>query len=69
MSNPKAGSQYQLFQRTLPRVRAEEGRVIVRLELASRTDHTDRPDIELVLEAGIASTLGAELLRAARMIE
>jgi hypothetical protein len=65
MANPKAHSQYQLHPQTLPRVRAEAGRVVVRLELVSLSDHNDRPDVE-VLEGGTASILGQEIQRAAQ---
>ena len=68
MTNPKDNSQYQIDPRTTPRVRAEARRVIVRLELISLVDHNDRRDVELVLEADIALTLGKELELAAKKI-
>ena len=64
MTTLKAGLKYQLHQDTLPRVRAEDGRVVVRLELSSTVDPTDRPDIELVFGADIAFDLAEEIRRA-----
>ena len=68
MSNPKDNLQYQIPPQTTPRVRAEAGRVIVRLELVSLVDRNERVDFELVLEANIASILGRELQRSAQKI-
>ena len=68
MANPKAHSQYQLNRKTTPRVYAEGGRVMVRLELASVADQTDRLDVELVLEVDSALLLGQELVWAAQKL-
>jgi len=69
MTNPKAGSPFGLWQQTLPRVRAEAGHVIVRLELVSLRDRTDVFDIEIVLEPGVSAPLGFELIEATKKIQ
>jgi hypothetical protein len=69
MDNPKSGSTYQSTRVTLPRVRAEDGRVVVMFELVSVRDQLDRPRIEILLEADIAQTLAAEIVRNVRKIE
>lgn len=69
MIRPKDGSTYQRATTRLPRVRAEAGRVVVTLDIISVADPLDRPSVELLLEADIAQTLAAELVRAARLIE
>jgi hypothetical protein len=58
----------ELKRQTLPRVRAEAGSVVVRLELASLRDPSDVLDIEVVLAADIAATLGFELLENAKKL-
>ena len=51
-----------LKKQTLPRVRAEAGAVVVRLELASLRDPLDVIDIEIALPPEIAEQLGWELI-------
>jgi len=58
----------ELKRRTLPRVRAEAGHVIVRLELASLRDPLDVLDIEVAFAADIAATLGFELIEHAKKL-
>jgi len=57
-----------LKKQTLPRVRAEAGHVVARLELASLRDPADVLDIEVVFAADIAATLGFELIESARKV-
>lgn len=64
MVNPKNSSPLHLAEQTLPRVRAEDGLVKVRLELVSLADSACRQDVEIHLPVDIASTLGEELHRA-----
>jgi hypothetical protein len=68
MDNPKGETQVGLAPQTLPRVRAEAGHVVVRLELASLRDPLDVFDLELVLRPGIAGPLGLDLLDAAKKL-
>lgn len=68
MTNPKDHSPYELKPQTLPRVRVEWGYVFVRLELTSTSEPFDVLDIELKLPRHIASTLGEELVQAARKL-
>ena len=57
MANLKAESPFGLQPRTTPRVRAEAGHVIVRLELVSLSNSLDEFDIELLLPKGTATAL------------
>lgn len=66
---PQVRGPFELKQRTHPRVRAEAGHVVVRLELTSLRDPTDVLDIEVLYAADIAATLGMELLDAANKLE
>jgi hypothetical protein len=68
-SNSTSASRYGLTPRTTPRVRAEAGHVIVRLESASLRDRTDVLDIELVLPPEIAGPLGLDLLDATQNVK
>ena len=61
MVNPANAQRVELKQQTVPRVRAEAGRVLVTLELASVADVGCPQDIELVLTPKNAAELGAEL--------
>ena len=61
MVNPANAQRVELKQQTAPRVRAEAGRVLVTLELASVADVGYPQDIELVLTPKNAAVLGAEL--------
>ena len=61
MVNPANAQRVELKQQTVPRVRAEAGRVLVTLELASVADVGCPQDIELVLTPKNAAVLGAEL--------
>lgn len=65
----RAGSPYALKQSTHPRVRAEAGHVVVRLELSSVRDPSDRLDIEVVFPPEMAATLGFELLEASKKLQ
>lgn len=65
----RAGSPYGLKQSTHPRVRAEAGHVVVRLELSSVRDPSDRLDIEVVFPPEMAATLGFELLEASKKLQ
>jgi hypothetical protein len=68
MANPEAGSPFGLQKQTLPRVRAEAGHVIVRLELVSLRDLLEVFDFELVLPPEIAGPLGLDLLDATKKL-
>jgi hypothetical protein len=68
MINPIGEVPYGLKQGTTPRVRAEAGHVIVRLELASLRDRADVLDLEIVLEGQYAATLGFELIESAKKL-
>jgi len=61
MVNPTNAQQVNLKQQTVPRVRTEEDRVLVTLELASVADVGCSQHIELVLTPKNAAVLGAEL--------
>jgi hypothetical protein len=61
-SQPSTESPFELKRRTLPRVRAEAGHVIVRLELTSLRYPSEKLDIEVLFAADIAAALGNELL-------
>lgn len=66
VSQPSAESPYELKPQTLPRMRAEAGHVVVRLELSSLRYPSEKLDIEVLLAADIAATLGFELLEKAK---
>jgi hypothetical protein len=66
--NPKAEPPFELRPLTLPRVRAEAGHVVVRLELRSLRDVLDVRDMELVLEGKYAAALGFELIENAKKL-
>ena len=68
MVNPTNAQRVELKQQTVPRVRAEGGRVLVRLELVSVADVGYAQDIELVLTPKNAAVLGAELAIAIQKI-
>ena len=61
MVNPTNAQRVELKQQTVPKVRTEAGRVLIRLELASVADVGCPQDIELVLTPKNAAVLGAEL--------
>ena len=61
MVNPANVQRVELKQQTFPRVRTEEGRILVTLELTSVVDVGYPRDIELVLTPKNAAVLGAEL--------
>ena len=61
MVNPANAHRVELKQQTVPKVRTEAGRVLIRLELASVADVGYAQDIELVLTPKSAAVLGAEL--------
>jgi hypothetical protein len=61
MVNPTNAHRVELKQQTVPRVRTEGGRVLVRLELVSVANVGYAQDIELVLTPKNAAELGAEL--------
>lgn len=69
MSNPEDESQYHSTTVKNPRVRAEYGRVILRLELVSRAIRLDDVGIELIFEPKLAEDLSREFLLAVRKIE
>jgi hypothetical protein len=66
MDGPKDGSRYELQKQTIPRVRAEAGHVILRLELVSLRDPLDKPYIDIALPPDYAGTLAFELLEATK---
>jgi hypothetical protein len=68
MSDPIETAPFGLKTKTVPRVRAEAGHVIVRLEIVSLRDSADMRDFELVLVREYAAMLGFELVDAARKI-
>jgi hypothetical protein len=68
MPNPTAGSPYGLQRQIHPRVRAEAGHVIVRLELASLRDPSDVLDIEIALSGQYSAMLGFELVELAKKL-
>jgi hypothetical protein len=68
MVNPQAESPFYLRPQTTPRVRAEEGAVIARLELLSRDGKKPDLDIEIVLEASLAKQFGWTLVEAAKKL-
>jgi hypothetical protein len=61
MVNPPNAQRVELKQQTVPIVRTEGGRVLVRLELVSVANVGHAQDIELVLTPKNAAELGAEL--------
>ena len=61
MINPTHARQVELKPQTVPSVRTEADRVVVRLELASAANVGYIQDIELVLTPKNAAVLGAEL--------
>jgi hypothetical protein len=65
---PEERGTFELKQRTVPRVRAEAGHVVVRLELVSMRDPLDKIDFELALAPGYAEALGFELLSASKKL-
>lgn len=67
-SQPSTESPYELKRQTHPRVRAEAGHVVVRLELSSLRYPSDVLDIEILFAADIAATLGFELLEKAKKL-
>jgi hypothetical protein len=69
MSNPEDASRYHSTTVLNPRVRAEDGRVILRLELASKGIRIDQAGIELIFEPKVAEELGHEFLDAVLKIE
>jgi hypothetical protein len=64
----EAKAPFELKKQTLPRVRAEAGHVVVRLEVVSMRDPLDKMDFELVLAKDYAEQLGFELLSAAQKL-
>jgi hypothetical protein len=68
MNPPSEKPPYGLKPQTTPRVRAEAGHVIVRLELVSLRDRTDVLDIEVLYAPEIAATLGFELIAGAQKL-
>ncbi len=69
MVNPTGQTQVGLKPQTIPRVRAEAGRVYVRLELVGLQAPSPIWDMELVLEGLYASVLASELAAAARKLD
>ncbi len=63
-----AKAPFELQKQTPPRVRAEAGHVIVRLEVVSMRDPLDKMDFELALAKEYAEQLGFELLSAAQKL-
>jgi len=68
MASQEAGSPYDLRQGTFPRVDAEAGHVVVRLELVSLRDPLDIQDIQLILDGNSAALLGFEMIEAAKKL-
>jgi hypothetical protein len=68
MITPQAPAPYGLTIRTIPRVRAEEGEIIVRLELTARDGSGQRLDLEAFLDPLQAKTLGMTLIGTADKI-
>jgi hypothetical protein len=68
MPSPKVEPSFELRPLTTPRVRAEAGRVVVRLELASLRDPSDIRDIEIALSDQYAAILGHELILSAQKL-
>jgi len=62
MNKPSVEPRYELIPESTPRVRAEAGHVVVRLELASMRDPSDVRDMEIVLSTLYAAMLGFELM-------
>jgi hypothetical protein len=69
MPTPEDDSKYHSTTVRNPRVRAEDQRVILTLELVSRGIRLDQAGIELVFEPKLAEDLSRELLLAVRKIE
>jgi hypothetical protein len=69
MAAPAESSPYELKRNTTPRVRAEAGHVVVRLELVALRDPLDTLDLEIVLTGGYAQQLGFSLFEAAKNLE
>jgi hypothetical protein len=67
-ANPKVEPLFGLQPQTVPRVRAEAGHVIVRLELVSLRDPLDVRDMEIALSDQYASKLGFELIENAKKL-
>jgi hypothetical protein len=65
----KAGSPVERRLQKDPRVRAEAGHVVVRLELVALRDSSQVQDIELVLQKKCATQLATEMLDVAVKIE
>jgi hypothetical protein len=68
MANPKVAQLVELVPQTIPRVRAEWGRVIVRLELKSLVDPLEMKDIEIALSGQYAAALAVELIASAQKV-
>ncbi len=64
MVGQKAQSRTELRLKKEPRVRAEAGHVVVRLELIAIRDSSQVQDIELVLEGKCAIQFATEMLDA-----
>lgn len=69
MPSPEDESRYHSTTVKNPRVRAEDGRVILTLELVSKGIRLDQAGIELVFEPKLAEDLSREFLLAVRKIE
>ena len=68
MTVPAGQSQFDLKPHTTPRVRAEAGHVVVRLELVSLRDPLAVLDLEVVLAKDYAEQLGFSLFEAAKKL-
>lgn len=69
MSGFIAATPFELAPCTFPRVRAEAGHVIVRLELVSMRDALDRFEVEVVLHKECAERTALDLFDAAKLIQ
>jgi hypothetical protein len=68
MADPTGQVPYELKPQTTPRVRAEAGHIVVRLELVSMRDPFDVLDLEIALAGEYGAQLGFSLLEAAKKL-
>jgi hypothetical protein len=68
MVDPTGQAPFGLKPQTTPRVRAEAGQIVVRIELVSLRDRLDVLDLEIVLSSDYGAQLGLSLLDAAKKL-
>jgi hypothetical protein len=68
MANPKVEPLFELRPRTIPKVRAKDGHVVIRLELKTLENPLDIRDIEITLSGRSARQLGSELIENAKKL-